>query len=72
MVSQHNQAVRIGEWQWTKQDAFDEREDGGGGADAEGEDQDDRECIAGALDEPPGGVTEFLKKGVDEPGLATR
>jgi hypothetical protein len=44
VISQQNKPVRVLERKWAQQDAFDEREDRGGGANAQGQGEDDREC----------------------------
>jgi hypothetical protein len=50
VISQQNEAVRIAEWERPKEDSFDEREDRGGGADAQGQGEDgdegEAECLA--------------------------
>ena len=47
VISQQNEAVGIAERKRTQQDAFDEREDRGGGADAQGQGEDDGQGEAG-------------------------
>ena len=47
LISQQNQLVGMLEWKGTQQDAFDDREDRGGGADTQGQGEDDGQGKAG-------------------------
>jgi hypothetical protein len=49
VISQQNEAVRIAEWERPKEDSFDEREDRGGGSDAQGQSEDGDKREAGCL-----------------------
>src|ERR1700687_5717913 len=49
VISQQNKSLGIIERKRAEQDAFDEREDGGGGTDAHGKGEDDGEGEAGCL-----------------------
>src|SRR6266481_1169221 len=44
VISKQNKPVRVLERKWAQQDAFDEREDRSGGANAQSQGEDDREC----------------------------
>ena len=49
MISQQNKPIGVLERKWAQQDALDEREDRGGGANAQGQGEDDAEGEAGCF-----------------------
>ncbi len=60
MVPQQNETVGIAEGKRPEQNTFDEREDRGGGADAQSQGEDDRYCEAWRLAQAAKGEAEIL------------
>ncbi len=68
LLAERHHAIRLGERQRLEQHGVDDAEDGGVGADAEGEREDGDGAVGGLLTQHPGAVDEVVPEGFEEHG----
>jgi hypothetical protein len=72
MISQQNKSIGIIEWKGPQEDAFDEREDRSGGADAEGQGEDDGQGKAWRFAQLAKREAEILRESVQGSSQTSR